>query len=287
MDRPLTDGDVESGVSTEDIRRHYDVLSSFYYLLWGPHIHHGYWERNPGSDGETPARAQVRLIERLAGRLEIASDHHVLDIGCGLGGSSCWLAKTFGCSVLGLTLSPVQAQAAGKIAGEQNVADRAAFRVHDANTLDLPPQTFDRIWIIECSEHIRDKQTFFRRCARLLRPGGRLGLCVWLKGDTDTPEHWRLVREICAAMLCPSLLTMSEQVSMLEAAGFHEPRAEDITANVLPTWPYCRKLMSHPLIQLVLHTRSGKLRRYVDSFELMERGYREGALAYGMITAGL
>ncbi len=80
---------------TADIRRHYDVLSGFYQLLWGPHIHHGYWENQ-----ETPAEAQVKLIERLAGRLRIARDHRVLDIGSGLGGSTCWLAKTFGCSAL-------------------------------------------------------------------------------------------------------------------------------------------------------------------------------------------
>ena len=265
---------------TEDIRRHYDALSGFYQLLWGPHIHHGYWE-----DDEGTAKAQVKLIERLAARLQIARGQRVLDIGSGLGGSSCWLAKTFGCSVLGLTLSPVQAQAAGKRAAEEGVGDLVSFREHDANLLDLPSETFDRIWIIECSEHIHDKQVFFNDCARLLVPGGRLGLCVWLKGETDEPEHAQLVQDVCEAMLCPSLLTMSEQQSMLVNAGLGLIEAEDITAHVLPTWGHCIKLVSNPVVQLMLHTKARKLRRFVDSFELMERGYREGAMAYGMVTA--
>lgn len=265
---------------TEDIRKHYDALSGFYQLLWGPHIHHGYWE-----NGETPAEAQVKLVERLAARLEIAREHRVLDIGSGLGGSACWLAKTFGCSVLGLTLSPVQAEAARKRAMEEDLDGLVSFREHDANKLDLTAGTFDRIWIIECSEHIHDKRVFFNDCAKLLAPGGRLGLCVWLQGDTGKPAHGQLVRDICEAMLCPSLLTMNEQVSLLENAGLCTIDADDITANVLPTWEHCIKLVSNPVVQLMLYTKASKLRRFVDSFELMDRGYREGAMAYGMITA--
>jgi tocopherol O-methyltransferase len=265
---------------TEDIRKHYDVLSGFYQLLWGAHIHHGYWE-----DGESPAEAQMKLVECLAARLEVARDHRVLDIGSGLGGSACWLAKTFGCSVLGLTLSPVQVQAAEKRASDEGVSHLVSFREHDANQLDLSPETFDRIWIIECSEHIHDKQAFFRDCAGLLSPGGRLGLCVWLKGDASGPEADQLVGEIREAMLCPSLLTMEEQTSMLKQAGFGSVVADNITTNVQPTWEHCNKLVSNPLAQMFLFTKGSKLRRFVDSFKLMEKGYREGAMAYGMITA--
>jgi tocopherol O-methyltransferase len=265
---------------TEDIRKHYDVLSGFYQLLWGAHIHHGYWE-----NGESPSEAQTRLVERLAARLEVARGHRVLDIGSGLGGSACWLAKTFGCSVLGLTLSPVQVQAAEKRASEEGVSHLASFREHDANNLDLPSDSFDRVWIIECSEHIHDKRTFFRNCARLLSPGGRLGLCVWLKGNAGGPEADGLVREVCEAMLCPSLLTMDEQTAMLKQAGLGGIVADNITTNVLPTWEHCSKLVSNPLAQMFLFTKGSKLRRFVDSFKLMEKGYREGSMAYGMITA--
>jgi tocopherol O-methyltransferase len=275
MSQPLTEPNL-----TDEIRKHYDILSGFYHLLWGPHIHHGYWQDNEGV-----AEAQVKLIERLAAKLEITSGHHVLDIGSGLGGSACWLARTFGCSVLGLTLSPVQAEGGQERAAQEGVADLVSFNVHDANQLDLPPETFDRIWIIECSEHIHDKQVFFDNSFRLLRPGGRLGLCAWLKGDSDTPEHREVVREICEAMLCPSLLTRGEQVGTLEQAGFGSVEADDITANVLPTWQHCRKVTANPMVRLMLRGKGGKLRRFLDSFELMERGYREGAMAYGMITA--
>ncbi|MEN6425325.1 MAG: class I SAM-dependent methyltransferase [Phycisphaerales bacterium] len=265
---------------TADIREHYDVLSGFHQSLWGPHMHHGYWE-----GGESPAEAQVKLIEELAARLQIAPEHRVLDIGSGLGGSACWLAKTFGCSVLGLTLGATQVQAAQKHAAQEHVDDRVSFREHDANCLDLLTEPFDRVWIVECSEHIHDKQAFFNDCARLLRPGGRLGLCARLRGDTERPEHAQLVRDVCEAALCPALLTMDEQLSTLEAAGLQVVQADNIAANVLPTWEHCNKLVTSPVARMFLYTKGSKLRRFVDSFPLLERGYREGALAYGMIVA--
>jgi len=265
---------------TADICKHYDVLSGFYQSLWGPHMHHGYWEGD-----ESPSEAQVKLIQQLAARLEISREHRVLDIGSGLGGSACWLAKTIGCSVLGLTLGTGQVQTARKHAADENVGDLVSFREHDANRLDLLTEPFDRIWIVECSEHIHDKEAFFRDCARLLTPGGRIGLCVWLKGPAGGAEAESIVQGVCEAMFCPSLLTMDEQTAMLDQAGFGSIVADDITAHVQPTWEHCNRLVSNPLAQMFLLTKGRKLRRFVDSFQLMERGYREGATAYGMITA--
>ncbi|MFM7563131.1 MAG: SAM-dependent methyltransferase, partial [Planctomycetota bacterium] len=74
-------------VEKQVIRNHYDISTLFYRLLWGPHIHHGYWEGK-----ESSARAQVQLTERLARLAEIAPGSRVYDIGCGMGGSSVWLA---------------------------------------------------------------------------------------------------------------------------------------------------------------------------------------------------
>src|SRR5213593_492716 len=85
------------------IQRHYDRLSAFYRTFWGDHIHHGLWE-----GARNAKEAQVALIERLTAKADIRPGSHVLDVGCGLGGSSIWLARNLKCTVLGLTISPVQ-----------------------------------------------------------------------------------------------------------------------------------------------------------------------------------
>src|SRR5580704_4746532 len=92
-----------AAVTKASIRQHYDVATPFYRLLWGPHIHHGLWESD-----ESPPVAQHRLIDRLATAAGLRAGDRVVDVGCGMGGSTIELAARYGCSVTGVTLSPVQ-----------------------------------------------------------------------------------------------------------------------------------------------------------------------------------
>ena len=164
--------DVAKGV----IRNHYDFITPFYRLFWGPHIHHGYWHGQ-----ESSARAQVQLTERLAETAGIRNNSTVVDVGCGMGGSSVWLAKKLGCSVTGITLSPVQRFYAASAASLRMVKPRPRFFRADAETFELPDQSTDYVWSIECTEHFFDKPAFFRKAARWLKPGGRFALCAWLE----------------------------------------------------------------------------------------------------------
>ncbi len=261
----------------EAIRDHYDQLSFFYRLFWGDHIHHGYWE-----DQEEPTAAQEKLIERLACRAAVPRGARVLDVGCGLGGSSRWLARHLDCSVLGITLSPVQAAAATQRARGEGLEQRTQFRVLDANQLDLPDGSFDVVWIIECSEHLEDKPGFFRNCARVLRPAGRLALCAWLAGE---PAGAELITEVCRGMLCPALGTMQEHLTWLRDAGFTDIDAADITRQVEKTWALCEAILEGPEVQPLLPAVDERTREFLHTFGLMRRAYASGAMGYGMFTA--
>src|SRR4029077_14883449 len=74
---------------------HYDAISPYYRALWGEHLHHGYWIRGD----ESKETAQLQLIEHLAQLANIKPGTHILDIGCGFGGSSLFLAKNFNANV--------------------------------------------------------------------------------------------------------------------------------------------------------------------------------------------
>jgi tocopherol O-methyltransferase len=92
-----------ASVTKKSIQAHYDLATPFYRLLWGPHIHHGLWDVE-----NSPVSAQRRLIDSLATAAALGPGKKVLDVGCGMGGSSIELALRYGCSVTGVTLSPVQ-----------------------------------------------------------------------------------------------------------------------------------------------------------------------------------
>src|SRR5207237_10607476 len=104
---------------TDRIREHYDRLAPLYRRFWGDHLHHGYWE-----NGESLHEAQVKLIAKLSAQARIPRGARVLDLGCGFGASSLWLARHFGCSVIGVTLSPVQQAVATREARRQVLAHR-------------------------------------------------------------------------------------------------------------------------------------------------------------------
>jgi tocopherol O-methyltransferase len=264
-------------VSVESIRRHYDGITFLYRQLWGEHIHHGYWEAN-----EAPKIAQEKLIEKLAEAARIPTGARVLDVGCGVGGSSIWLATRLRCSVLGITLSPVQAAAANKSARKAKVESLAEFRVMDANALNFPDESFDVVWIVECSEHLADKAAFFRACANLLRPGGRLALSAWLAGPAANSE---LVQKICDAMLCPSLGTMSDYQEWMESTGLRIDVTDEITPRVKKTWEICERIGRRPEVKAALRVLPSDVRRFVESFAWMNKAYESGAMSYGMFTA--
>lgn len=268
-----------SGVSA--VRDHYDRISVFYRALWGDHIHHGYFEGR-----ESPKRAQLKLIERLAEMAEIPVGASVLDVGCGVGGSARWLAKQLNCSVLGITLSPVQARMAAEAAAIEGLGHRARFAVKDAHRLDFPPGSFDVVWVIECSEHLQDKRAFIQACQRVLKPGGTLALCAWLSAERfESAMHERLVAQVCQGMLCPSLASMGDYVSWLREAGFDEIRAEDVTQRVKATWTVCGRIAERPEVKLLTKMSDQATREFVQAFGAIRRAYDEGAMAYGMLTA--
>jgi len=152
-------------IQKSDIRHHYNWATPFYRLLWGAHIHHGLWDAD-----ESSQIAQRRLVTTMIDRADIQPGVRVLDVGCGMGGSSIHLARELGCEVTGVTLSPVQRLWATCEARWRGVAKRTTFICGDAERIEFADNSFDVVWSIECTEHLFDKPAFFQRAARLLRP---------------------------------------------------------------------------------------------------------------------
>jgi tocopherol O-methyltransferase len=271
----------EFDVDITHIRKHYDRLSFLYRVLWGEHIHHGYWE-----DNESVGRAQIQLIERLAEKAAIPVGASVLDIGCGLGGSAFWLAEQYNCRVTGLTISPVQARIATKKAKAVGLGNQVQFQVADINLWRPQPESIDVIWIMESSEHFRDKKGFFKRCAFALNSGGILAICAWLRGDRPLRgQEEGLVTTIGDAMLSAGLNTLSEYKAWMRDAGLNVETAQDITQKIAPTWDYCSRLAERLPLRCLLRFADASTRRFVRSFPLMKRAYAEGVMAFGLFVA--
>lgn len=267
-------------VRKETVRGHYDLSTLFYWMFWGRHIHHGYWEAD-----ESPAVAQQQLIDKMSGLLDIQSSDRVLDIGCGMGGSSIELA-TRGCSVVGVTLSPFQRRWASTAARLGRVSRQTRFIAGDVEQIDLPAEDFDVAWSIECTEHLFDKPRLFQRIVHWLRPEGRVGICAWLAGaESQQPPGRDLVYRVCDDFFCPSLGTAADYAEWMREAGLEDIQFHDWTDHVVRTWEICLRRTRRSGVRLLAQAVDRDTVRFLDAFETILKAYQTGAIQYGCITA--
>jgi len=263
------------------IRNHYDVSTLFYRLLWGPHIHHGYWLAD-----ETPAEAQLQLTSTLSELAKIQPGSVVYDIGCGMGGSSMWLAKQMQCSVTGVTLSPVQRRWATTSAALKRLEPRPQFRCEDAETTYFPVESADIVWSIECTEHLFDKPAFFQKTASWLKPGGRFALCAWLAGEEPMSDaHTDQAIRVCKGMFCPSLGSQSDYVHWFERAGLTVTAKGIWTDQVKKTWELCRKRVERTGVRYLAKVLGKNHVLFLDHFDAILNAYDSGAMEYGFFIA--
>lgn len=163
----------EAASSKRNVAHHYDIGNDLYNLMLdAEHMQYScaYWA--PGV--ETLAEAQHAKLAHIAAKLALSDGQRLLDIGCGWGGMSIYLAQNFDVKVLGITLSEEQLALARNRAEAAGVADRVEFRLIDYRDLAKQGERFDRIVSVGMFEHVGRPQfeTFFRACANLLNDDG-------------------------------------------------------------------------------------------------------------------
>jgi cyclopropane-fatty-acyl-phospholipid synthase len=152
--------------------QHYEVPPAFFELVLGPRLKYSsaLWE--PGC--ASLAEAEEAMLDLTCRRADLADGQRILELGCGWGSLSLWLAERYpGSSILAVSNSRdqgafIQARAAARGLGNLEV------RTADMNAFDPPGAAFDRVVSVEMFEHMRNHGELMRRIAGWLAPGGRL-----------------------------------------------------------------------------------------------------------------
>ena len=251
-------------------------------------MHHGYYGRG-GNYKLDRRQAQIDLIEELLIWANVKDVSNLIDVGCGIGGSTLYLAEKFNSKATGITLSSVQANRATQRAIEVKLEETAQFQVADALNMPFPDNNFDLVWSLESGEHMPDKGQFFQECYRVLKPGGTFICATWCHRPTNswagqlTENEKQHLEEIYRVYCLPYVISLPEYETIAQDCGFSKIKVDDWSMEVAPFWDividsaFNLEAISG-LLNSGWQTVQGAL-----SLGLMSGGYQRGLIRFGLI----
>ena len=189
------------------------------------------------SEDEDLETAQERKFARVAAKLNIQPGEKVLDVGCGWGSLLLYLAQHTQGQFHGITLSPKQREVALQRARDWGVADRVRVDVTHVEALNPAPESYDVVLFSGSIVHMHNRDVIHQQVGRVLKPGGRLFIsdCYYparARGDRDSrATHYIFV----TALGYCRLLSLSEELGLIEQAGLDVLHVEDLTSSYVRT----------------------------------------------------
>jgi SAM-dependent methyltransferase len=160
----------------------------------------------------------IPATRRLLSLCHVAEASEVLDVGCGIGIGPAYVARTYGCRVVGVDHSTQMIDWARRRAREEGVEDRVIFVVADVLALPFEDDRFDVVIAESVLAFVVDKERAIAEMVRVTKPGGRVGLNEgFLLTEAPTPRVADLARQIGSAMV-----TLRTWRKLWDGSGLHE-----------------------------------------------------------------
>lgn len=143
---------------------------------------------------------QLLYEEQFSKWLDIKKNDQILELGCGRGRITAHIATITGANITGINIDQTQLDSATQFAKKNNLSSQCRFMKADFNQLPLPflDNHFDGAYEVQAFSLCRDLEKLFRELHRVIKPGGKLGICSeWVrlpKYNPDDPHHKELMR---------------------------------------------------------------------------------------------
>jgi ubiquinone/menaquinone biosynthesis C-methylase UbiE len=175
----------------------------------------------------------IEATRELIKACHIDQDSYVLDVGCGVGMTACYMAKNCGCRVVGVDLSEEMIKRSNERAKRQNVEDKVKFKIGDAQNLPFENNVFDAIICESVAAFSSDKQKVINEYVRVTKSGGYVGMneAIWI--ETPPPE---LVKYMSRALGQAVFLKPDDLKNLLEESGLSDIIARVYKMSAVRQW---------------------------------------------------
>ena len=188
----------------------------------------------------------VKASRKLMELTKIRDGKHILDVGCGIGNTSFYIAKKYKCDVTGVDLSEIAIERANMRRKRSYMKNRLKFLVADIQLLPFEDESFDVVIVENVLSLIGDKQMAIKETLRVTKPSGFIGnnICFWVKKSpslsynketNEIEEESRIYRT--KIYVFP---TFSEWEDLFKKAGFAEVQYYDLSKGTVMDKVYDR-----------------------------------------------
>jgi cyclopropane fatty-acyl-phospholipid synthase-like methyltransferase len=216
--------------SASIVARYYDRVQWLYNLGWSAggtrSLHYGLW----WDDTRSLAEAIVNGDRFVADKLAVHASDHVLDMGCGVGGTSVFLAKSFGCRVTGITISRIQREQAAEYAAASGVGHLVQFELMDYTAMTFRDAMFTKAFTQESSNYAVDKRLLLCEAHRVLAPGGcYVALDAFQTRDARPGGEAARLRRVLRGWACAGLEPFDRYVALAVEVGLDVVESGDLS----------------------------------------------------------
>ncbi|MFW9994850.1 MAG: SAM-dependent methyltransferase [Candidatus Odinarchaeota archaeon] len=217
-------------ISQDAVRNYFDKTGLIYRSWSKDHLHMGLWDKNTKTHNEA-LENMVNFVSRL---LKIEKGDRVLDAGCGIGGSTRYIASKFGVETVGINISRVQLHKAVRLSKNVKNSSLISYYDQDFTKTAFASGSFTKILAIESVCHAQDKSQFIEEAFRLLKKGGRLVVADGFQEPHNMNEKEELLlQRFLRGLAVPNLESFNSFSDKLRMARFSNIQCYDKTNEVM------------------------------------------------------
>jgi len=233
-DKPTT-ADIADNAYKDEIAAYYDESERDYEIVMQLNhamaLHYGYWDEGT----LTHRQALWNANYQIARHAQVSATDKVLDAGCGVGGTSFFLAQNLGCRVHGISLSQKQIDRALRMREQLGLEALTEFSCADFTRTPFPDASFDVVIGIESILHAPSKEDFLREALRVLKPGGRLIVADYFCRSPANDEERITLHKWGKAWAIRDFINGQAFCDQVKQVGFGRVLLSDVSKQAFPS----------------------------------------------------